>query len=258
MTYAQATGWLSPSHPQIHPQPGVSSPWPRPAGSGQKLSVRGVGLRGSPTVSEPRQTSVTRGRGAASHALSVLPQHRHPGPRQPGRRRRRRDPPPAYLLGLRASGSRTVEQMQLIVRQALRRDRAVHPRQGRRRRPEGLQGPPGLRGRPGLPRPGRSRTRCAARAGPRCPPTRSAWPSSARSATLDEVAYLRFASVYRAFESADDFEAEIAMLRAERDRDDRSTLSRAGRLSRLRADPDRPARRGEAARRAHQRLVTRP
>jgi transcriptional repressor NrdR len=33
---------------------------------------------------------------------------------------------------------------------------------------------------------------------------------------LDEVAYLRFASVYRAFESADDFEVEIAMLRAER------------------------------------------
>ncbi len=33
---------------------------------------------------------------------------------------------------------------------------------------------------------------------------------------LDEVAYLRFASVYRAFESADDFEKEIAVLRAER------------------------------------------
>ena len=33
---------------------------------------------------------------------------------------------------------------------------------------------------------------------------------------LDEVAYLRFASVYRAFESADDFEKEIAALRAER------------------------------------------
>ena len=33
---------------------------------------------------------------------------------------------------------------------------------------------------------------------------------------LDEVAYLRFASVYRAFESAEDFETEIAMLRAER------------------------------------------
>jgi transcriptional repressor NrdR len=34
---------------------------------------------------------------------------------------------------------------------------------------------------------------------------------------LDEVAYLRFASVYRAFESAADFETEIAMLRAESD-----------------------------------------
>jgi len=33
---------------------------------------------------------------------------------------------------------------------------------------------------------------------------------------LDEVAYLRFASVYRSFESAEDFETEIAMLRAER------------------------------------------
>jgi transcriptional repressor NrdR len=34
---------------------------------------------------------------------------------------------------------------------------------------------------------------------------------------LDEVAYLRFASVYRAFESLEDFEAEILMLRAERE-----------------------------------------
>jgi transcriptional repressor NrdR len=34
---------------------------------------------------------------------------------------------------------------------------------------------------------------------------------------FDEVAYLRFASVYRGFESLDDFEAEIALLRAERD-----------------------------------------
>ena len=33
---------------------------------------------------------------------------------------------------------------------------------------------------------------------------------------LDEVAYLRFASVYRAFESTADFEAEIAMLRLSR------------------------------------------
>ncbi len=34
---------------------------------------------------------------------------------------------------------------------------------------------------------------------------------------LDEVAYLRFASVYRSFESADDFEAEIASLRLARE-----------------------------------------
>lgn len=33
---------------------------------------------------------------------------------------------------------------------------------------------------------------------------------------LDEVAYLRFASVYRSFESLGDFEAEIRQLRAER------------------------------------------
>jgi transcriptional repressor NrdR len=33
---------------------------------------------------------------------------------------------------------------------------------------------------------------------------------------LDEVAYLRFASVYRSFESAADFEAEIGLLRLDR------------------------------------------
>jgi transcriptional repressor NrdR len=34
---------------------------------------------------------------------------------------------------------------------------------------------------------------------------------------LDEVAYLRFASVYQAFDSLDDFEAAIALLRVEHD-----------------------------------------
>lgn len=33
---------------------------------------------------------------------------------------------------------------------------------------------------------------------------------------LDEVAYLRFASVYRSFSSAEDFEREIEALRAHR------------------------------------------
>ncbi len=40
---------------------------------------------------------------------------------------------------------------------------------------------------------------------------------------LDEVAYLRFASVYQAFESLEDFESAITSLRADReDRDDES------------------------------------
>ena len=34
---------------------------------------------------------------------------------------------------------------------------------------------------------------------------------------LDEVAYLRFASVYQGFESLEDFESAIALLRAERE-----------------------------------------
>ena len=34
---------------------------------------------------------------------------------------------------------------------------------------------------------------------------------------LDEVAYLRFASVYQAFESLEDFESAITLLRAERE-----------------------------------------
>lgn len=34
---------------------------------------------------------------------------------------------------------------------------------------------------------------------------------------LDEVAYLRFASVYRNFENLEDFEVEVALLRAERE-----------------------------------------
>ena len=58
---------------------------------------------------------------------------------------------------------------------------------------------------------------------------------------LDEVAYLRFASVYRAFESADDFEDEIAMLRAERGAGGPVVEERdasAARLETLRAERD--------------------
>ncbi len=69
---------------------------------------------------------------------------------------------------------------------------------------------------------------------------------------LDEVAYLRFASVYRAFECADDFEAEIAMLRAERPAG-RSSRARRRTTSAHGLTTDCPARRGEAARPGNQR-----
>jgi transcriptional repressor NrdR len=52
---------------------------------------------------------------------------------------------------------------------------------------------------------------------------------------LDEVAYLRFASVYRSFESAADFEAEIAELRAERSAE--VSVVEEGRQARLETQP---------------------
>lgn len=58
---------------------------------------------------------------------------------------------------------------------------------------------------------------------------------------LDEVAYLRFASVYRSFESLGDFEAEIAALRAERITAEQSEL---GALPDQRVQPAASAYRG--------------
>jgi transcriptional repressor NrdR len=42
---------------------------------------------------------------------------------------------------------------------------------------------------------------------------------------LDEVAYLRYASVYRNFTSLEDFEGEIALLRAEPSRNSNALTS---------------------------------
>ncbi len=103
-----------------------------------------------------------------------------------------------------------------VGRQALRRHRAVQPRQGPRRRPQGLPGPPGHRGRPRPARP----------AGRGDHPRQGSAEIDAHEVglavleplrELDEVAYLRFASVYQAFDSLEDFEAAITLLRAERD-----------------------------------------
>ncbi len=53
---------------------------------------------------------------------------------------------------------------------------------------------------------------------------------------LDEVAYLRFASVYRGFESLDDFEAEIAALRAKHEGNDPWQPSQADLVGSWRAE----------------------
>jgi transcriptional repressor NrdR len=58
---------------------------------------------------------------------------------------------------------------------------------------------------------------------------------------LDEVAYLRFASVYRGFESLADFEEEIAGLRREREGGWRSGEEDGPRLSPADGDPPQPA-----------------
>ena len=70
---------------------------------------------------------------------------------------------------------------------------------------------------------------------------------------LDAVAYLRFAAVYKQFESAEDFEIEIASLRKHRAEQlaELTRQSAAGpHLSPERLTTDRPVRRGEAAYRA--------
>jgi transcriptional repressor NrdR len=63
---------------------------------------------------------------------------------------------------------------------------------------------------------------------------------------LDEVAYLRFASVYRAFDDLEAFEAEIALLRAERDLSGGAVVGadeHAGpRTTEMPPDPANPAR----------------
>jgi transcriptional repressor NrdR len=57
---------------------------------------------------------------------------------------------------------------------------------------------------------------------------------------LDEVAYLRFASVYRGFESLADFEQEIAGLREERERDRGWVAGGAGRQISPEVDRQQP------------------
>ena len=71
------------------------------------------------------------------------------------------------------------------------------------------QGRPVERGRAGACWPSRSRRRSGPAAAPRSPSHEVGLAILGPLRELDEVAYLRFASVYRGFESLTDFEAEI-------------------------------------------------
>lgn len=59
---------------------------------------------------------------------------------------------------------------------------------------------------------------------------------------LDEVAYLRFASVYQAFDSLEDFEAAITVLRAEHDADAADAAKSDEVSDQLEGRPDQDAR----------------
>ena len=104
-----------------------------------------------------------------------------------------------------------VDEVPLVVVKSRRAHRAVRPGQDRRRHPRRHQGPRRRRRAWSSRSPSRSRTACACRA------RRS---SSAQIGlavldhlrTIDEVAYLRFASVYKNFDAAADFHREIELL----------------------------------------------
>ena len=111
----------------------------------------------------------------------------------------------------------TVESASLSI---VKRSGATEPfsrAEGPRRRPQGLPGPPGHRGRPRGPRPARRGDHPRAGAAPRSRPTRSAWPSSSRSASSTRSPTCGSPRVYQAFDTLEDFEAAITLLRAERD-----------------------------------------
>ncbi|EUA54728.1 putative transcriptional repressor NrdR [Mycobacterium xenopi 4042] len=100
-------------------------------------------------------------------------------------------------------------------RQAQRRHRTVQPGKGDQRRAPGMSGPPGRRRCTESARPASRRHR-ARKGSPEVPSHEVGLAILGPLRELDEVAYLRFASVYRSFTSADDFEREIEALRAHR------------------------------------------
>ena len=125
-----------------------------------------------------------------------------------------RDPPPARVPRVRppvhdlraprggaSHGGEAVGEREPFDRAKVVGGLRRRPRTGRSSRSRWSRSPP------------TSRRRCGSRA-PRSPPSRSAWPCSSGCASLDDVAYLRFASVYKGFEDLGDFEREVALTKA--------------------------------------------
>ena len=97
-------------------------------------------------------------------------------------RGRHRDPPPPPVPRVRQALHHRRDR-HAHGHQAQRRHRAVQPRQGRLRRPQGVPGPPGERGRPRAARPDGRGGGARERRAPRSRATTSAWRSSGRCAT---------------------------------------------------------------------------
>ena len=160
-----------------------------------------------------------RSRSAASRrvplrgALPDVPGRRHQGRRFAPRQRGRGCTPPTQVPVVRppVHHLRARRRGAAHGRQVRRHDRAVRPGQDRQGRRGRHQGPRRRRRRRSSRSPSRSRTPFACRA------RRSRAPRSAslvldQLGAVDEVAYLRFASVYKNFDAAADFHREIELL----------------------------------------------
>ena len=163
--------------------PGSSTAMARRAGSPASGSAKEHEMEadacGVRTAGTPTPASSTRGRPTRARSI----------------RRRRSCPECGKRLHHRRGGDPRGHQAQ-------RGHRAVQPAEGRQRGAPGLPGPAGRRGRAGPARADASRRPSGPPAPPRSPAHEVGLAILGPLRELDEVAYLRFASVYQAFELA--------------------------------------------------------
>ena len=181
----------------------AAEPWPSVTGAFTTPRRR-------PTPGRARQLEGDHG------ALSVLPPPGLAGRRLADLRRRVDHPAPSPVPALQPALHHGRDR-EPVGREAVGRHRAVQPREDRRRRAQGVPGPPGERGRPRAARAEGRGDAARRRARRRSTPTRSGWPSSVRCASSTRWPTCGSRSVYQAFDSLEDFEAAITVLRAERD-----------------------------------------